>query len=122
MSTERGSQQIHLESRGQGRLEPERVPRVQESCHRLRYASGTLAEDAIDLEVFKPGFHPPADAVPSALGGEHCLGIWAELCGIAGVWNYAMCLNRDLNPLRLPSDGWDSPSNVHRKSGHREWW
>ena len=27
-------------------------------------ASGTLAEDAIDLEVFKPGFRPPADAVP----------------------------------------------------------
>jgi hypothetical protein len=54
--------------------------------------------------VFKPGFRPPADAVPSALGGEHCLGLWAELCGIAGVWNYAVCLNRDLNPLRLPSE------------------
>jgi hypothetical protein len=43
-------------------------------------ASGTLAEDAIDLEVFKPGFRPPVDAVPSALGGKHCLGLWAELC------------------------------------------
>lgn len=83
-------------------------------------ASGTLAEDAIDLEVFKPGFRPPADAVPSALGGEHCLGLWAELCGIAGVWNYAVCLNRDLNPLRLPSDGWDSESHPHNVAKEAE--
>ena len=97
-------------------------------------ASGTLAEDAVDLEVFKPSFRPPADdlevfkpsfrppadAVPSALGGEHCLGLWAELCGIAGVWNYAVCLNRDLNPLRLPSDGWDSESHPHNVAKEAE--
>jgi len=66
-------------------------------------------------------FRPPADAVPSTLGGEHCLGLWAELCGIAGVWNYAeVCLNRDLNPLRLPSDGWDSESHPHNVAKEAE--
>ena len=51
-------------------------------------AAGTLAEDAIDLEVLKVGFRPSADELPAALGGAHCLGLWAELCGIVEVWKY----------------------------------
>ena len=83
-------------------------------------SAGTLAKDAVDLELLKVGFRPSADALPAAFGGAHCLGLWAELCGIVEVWKYAACLNRDPNPLKLPSEGWDSESNQHNVAKEAE--
>ena len=83
-------------------------------------AAGMLAEDAIDLEVLKVGFRLSADALPAALGGAHCLGLWAELYGIIEVWKYATCLNRDPNPLKLPGEGWDSESQPHNVAKEAE--
>ncbi len=47
--------------------------------------------------------------------------MYAELCAIIEVWRYAACLNRDPNPLKLPSElGWDSEAHPHNLAKEAE--
>jgi len=61
-----------------------------------------FAKDAVDLEVLKVGFHPPADALPAAFGGAQtrsaslsCMSGWPYVSVSRGSTGEVVELNAD---------------------------